>query len=181
MDLLPNITQAESLDVAAALVGLLNGLLATEKNATGKAHAEAASLEAMKAFIIRNLHDPELSATTLTKTFHCSRAKIYRIFAEEDGVASFIRKRRLMGCYDDLSRSHKKPGAVQEVAERWGFLDPFHFSRLFKRAYGVAPSDILGSGPPTSPRQETTSDENGGVMHNWVRNAIEASRQKEEK
>ena len=32
---------------------------------------------------------------------------------------------------------------VKEVAEKVGFSDPFHFSRAFKRAYGVAPDRFI--------------------------------------
>jgi AraC-like DNA-binding protein len=31
---------------------------------------------------------------------------------------------------------------VQEVAYRLGFIDPFHFSRVFKRIFGVSPTEF---------------------------------------
>jgi AraC-like DNA-binding protein len=42
-----------------------------------------------------------------------------------------------------LSGRHR----VSEVAYRLGFSDPFHFSRRFKAFYGVAPSEVRGTGP----------------------------------
>ncbi len=34
-------------------------------------------------------------------------------------------------------------GLVKEAAQRVGFADPYHFSRVFKSVHGVAPSDLL--------------------------------------
>jgi two-component system response regulator YesN len=32
--------------------------------------------------------------------------------------------------------------SVQQVAEMTGFNDPFHFSRVFKKFKGIAPSEV---------------------------------------
>jgi AraC-like DNA-binding protein len=36
---------------------------------------------------------------------------------------------------------------VSEVADRLGFANPFHFSRRYKRFYGVAPSEARRAVP----------------------------------
>jgi len=38
----------------------------------------------------------------------------------------------------------RSPGVlVSEVADDLGFSDPFHFSRTFKRVFGVSPSSFM--------------------------------------
>ena len=32
--------------------------------------------------------------------------------------------------------------SVKEIAQTFGFCDPYHFSRAFKKAYGVSPSEV---------------------------------------
>ena len=176
MDLLPGLTRSSASSVTSGLVGLLNGLLGGERQNPGSSSIDKACLETMKMFLVRNLHDPALSVTRLTRIFHCSRAKVYRLFADEGGVAAFIRRQRLDRCRDDLSRAERTPGVVQNVAERWGFHDPYHFSRLFKRTFGVAPSGVLGSG--------LREDDGGGTgmvekkttqIHDWVLGVIETN------
>ncbi len=48
-----------------------------------------------------------------------------------------VRRERILRAWHDL---HAKGGTVAEVAARWGFADPFHFSRVFRRVMGFPPS-----------------------------------------
>jgi AraC-like DNA-binding protein len=55
-----------------------------------------------------------------------------------EAPASWIRKRRMT-----IARRMLQQGmSVVEVSERLGFANPFHFSRAFKAAIGVPPSNI---------------------------------------
>jgi AraC family transcriptional regulator, positive regulator of tynA and feaB len=51
-----------------------------------------------------------------------------------------VRAERLARCLEDLQRANG--GSVTDIAFRWGFCDAAHFSRVFKRAFGVTPSDV---------------------------------------
>lgn len=176
METLPTLHQADEAEVVCGFVGLVNGLLATREMPGDDRFVNQASLEAMKAYLVRNLHAPELSPTTLSQVFHCSRAKVYRFFAEEGGVATFIRNQRLMKCFENLSRAEKKQGTVHEIAERWGFQDPYHFSRLFKRCFDVPPSEILGARTPGDHRSRPSQLQHSGtavLVQSWVRKTFE--------
>ncbi|GAA2788117.1 hypothetical protein GCM10010470_23340 [Saccharopolyspora taberi] len=53
----------------------------------------------------------------------------------------WIRQRRLERCRRDLTNPHLRQRPVHAIAARWGFTDPAHFSRIFRAAYGLSPSD----------------------------------------
>ena len=57
----------------------------------------------------------------------------YRVVRPDD-----LRQRRLDRCRSDLEAA-RRTESITSIALRWGFNDPSHFSRLFRRRYGVAP------------------------------------------
>ena len=64
-----------------------------------------------------------------------------RLFEDVDeSVAGLVRTERLARCLEDLQRVNG--GSVTDIAFRWGFCDAAHFSRVFKRAFGVTPSEV---------------------------------------
>ena len=42
---------------------------------------------------------------------------------------------------------------VKEVAQTFGFCDAYYFSRIFKKAYGVSPSEIRNNPPGENVRR----------------------------
>ena len=49
-----------------------------------------------------------------------------------------VRQRRLDRCRSDLEAA-RRTESITSIALRWGFNDPSHFSRLFRRRYRIAP------------------------------------------
>jgi len=76
--------------------------------------------------------------------------RLFRRFARESPCRHLARLR--MNHAADLLR---RPGAmVRTVAADLDFADPFHFSRTFKRVFGVSPARFIGLGrdaPPSRP------------------------------
>ncbi|TWI54961.1 AraC family transcriptional regulator [Pseudomonas duriflava] len=126
----------------AALNVILN-LLATQ---TGQPYASALAaryrLQAF-TFIEEHLPDPELTATQVAKAVGLSTRHLSRLFAEEhQSVAHFILKRRLERTKAALSDPALQRQSVSEIAYRHGFSSQAHFSRVFRAAFGVSPSDV---------------------------------------
>ncbi|WP_433271738.1 helix-turn-helix domain-containing protein [Actinosynnema sp. CS-041913] len=93
----------------------------------------------VRAFIDGHLADPGLCPAVVAAAHHVSTRQLHRLFAGQDlGVAGWIRHRRLERSRHDLA-TRREP--VHVVASRWGFPDAAHFSRLFRRTYGMSPSD----------------------------------------
>jgi AraC-like DNA-binding protein len=71
---------------------------------------------------------------------------LHRLFeAQDTTVAAWIRRRRLERCRRDLADPAFRGVPVSAVAARWGLPDPAHFSRLFRRTYGLPPAEYRGS------------------------------------
>lgn len=100
--------------------------------------------EAMKAHLDRRLRDPDLGIGTVAAAFGASRATIFRDFASEGGVASYIMRRRLEKAYLDLADQRPGRGAVARAADRWRFSSPSHMSRLFLERFGCRPGELVG-------------------------------------
>jgi AraC-like DNA-binding protein len=77
----------------------------------------------------------------LARRFHMSRSQLYRLFADEEGVAAYIRSRRLHRCFQVITDPAHFRRAIGEIALGHGFNSEAHFSRLFRLTFGVTPSE----------------------------------------
>jgi AraC-like DNA-binding protein len=97
----------------------------------------------IKAFIHRHLGDHELTPAGIAAAHHISRSYLYRLFqAEGVTVASYIRDQRLRNAHRDLIDPALRAMPVHAVAARWGFPRPAEFTRAFRTAYGLPPSEL---------------------------------------
>ncbi len=108
------------------------------------AHAYRTREAAVRAYIEDHLNDPELGVDQLCRVFAMSRRTVYRMFAGDGGVARYLTERRLARAFGELSAASPSRGLIYAVAERNGFVDQNHFSRLFRNRYHIAPSEAVG-------------------------------------
>ena len=95
-----------------------------------------------REYIEANLADPGLSPASIAAAHFISTRHLHNVFHESGTtVASFIRTQRLDGARRDLRDPLHAAQPVGAIAARWGFLDAAHFSRTFRDAFGVSPSD----------------------------------------
>ncbi|MFD1198915.1 helix-turn-helix domain-containing protein [Brucella gallinifaecis] len=94
-------------------------------------------------YIDSNIENPALSTESIQKRFRISRSHLYRIFAEDEGVATVIRTKRLALAFKRLTTlSSSKRVHLAELAYQAGFSDYGSFSKLFQEKYGEKPTDI---------------------------------------
>ncbi|MEW9548851.1 helix-turn-helix domain-containing protein [Nonomuraea sp. NPDC050783] len=92
------------------------------------------------SFIEEHLGDAELDPATIAAAHHVSVRYLHRLFeSEQTTVAAWIRQRRLERCRAELAKGGTEP--VGAIASRYGLPDSAHFSRLFRRAYGMPPAE----------------------------------------
>ena len=96
----------------------------------------------VREYIEANLSDPQLSPASIAAAHFISTRHLHNVFHESGTtVASWIRSQRLDGARRELRDPLHAGKSVGTVAASWGFLDAAHFSRIFRDAFGVSPSD----------------------------------------
>jgi AraC family transcriptional regulator, positive regulator of tynA and feaB len=137
---LPALDQAASAAAADVAIELLRA--AVEPGVpTSRACTRAAMRAGIRRYVRGHLQEPLLGPATIARAHALSVRALHALFEDTDtSVAGLIRSERLARCLEDLRRPNG--GSVTEIAFRWGFCDAAHFSRVFKREYGLTPSDI---------------------------------------
>jgi AraC-like DNA-binding protein len=103
---------------------------------------ERTLLVRIHAFIEQHLGEADLSPGVVAAAHHVSVRNLHRLFeAQETTVAAWIRRRRLERCRRDLADPALGAVPVAALAARWGLPDSAHFSRLFRRTYGLPPAE----------------------------------------
>jgi AraC-like DNA-binding protein len=95
-------------------------------------------VDAVQAVMRSHLHD-SLNLDALAAQFKLSRfhfAKTYRALTGHAPIQDFIQLKMAHACrlLDEGEQS------IREVAEQLGYEDQYYFSRLFRKAVGMAPS-----------------------------------------
>ncbi len=104
---------------------------------------------AAKAYIARECTDAELDPLRVATYLQCSRAKLYRVFAEQgEAVSACIWASRVAHARRLLVSQRHLHLQIGEIAFRSGFSDHSNFDRMFKRAYGMKPGDMRGARRP---------------------------------
>ena len=151
--------------VAAATVRLVAACLGANPRAQPetRAYRSAAINQTMREFIDKHVQSPLLSAEFLAERFHMSRTQVYRLFVRDGGVAAHIQARRLHACLRALSDPARLREGVGEIAFAHGFASEAHFSRLFRRVFGVTPSDARAGADVPRPSGGAT------FISDWMR------------
>lgn len=84
--------------------------------------------------------DAPMTLADLARAAAISPSQLVRQFRQSLGLTP-MRALQLMRLEQAMTLLHRSNLSVGEVATRCGFASPFHFSRVFTRAYGLAPSE----------------------------------------
>lgn len=102
-------------------------------------------LRRAKDFMLARLDDTELDIDDVADHLCVSQRTLNRVFAADGTTAiRWLWQQRLESSHRTLSEGRVRH--VTDVALQSGFSDFSHFSRSFKRAYGVAPHKLLRNG-----------------------------------
>jgi len=71
----------------------------------------------------------------------CTKRYLHMLFSERGmTVSDYIWRARLQHCRQELEAHGGK--TITDVAFSWGFSSSSHFSRVFRKCFGVSPSAI---------------------------------------
>jgi AraC-like DNA-binding protein len=140
----------EGVRLGSAVIDLLMVALATQLRRADTIEIgtrQQALLHRIHAFIEQRLGDPDLSPGTIASAHYISLRYLHKLFEAQDvTVAGWIRQRRLERCRRDLMDPTLRARPLSAIAGAWGFGSAVHFSRAFRAAYGVPPSEYRKQG-----------------------------------
>jgi AraC family transcriptional activator of tynA and feaB len=94
-----------------------------------------------QAFIREHLRDPELCIDQISAALGCTKRYLHMLFSDRGmTVSDYIWRARLQHCRHELETQAGK--TITDVAFSWGFSSSSHFSRVFRKYFGVVPSSI---------------------------------------
>ncbi len=123
----------------------------------------------VRRFIQDHLGRLDLDAAAIMREFGMSRPVLYREFAEDGGVMTYLRERRLAAAMRLLTRpaSGGRAPRVSSVAYAVGFADEKSFSRAFKMRYGILPREVRGGDRASPPDGERAQ-----LLVTWIKDLM---------
>ncbi len=148
-----DLVREQTLDLLA--VALARTMEATRPRLSS---ARALALTRIRGAIEARLMDPQLDSAAVAKAAGISVRYANAVLAREGtSVRRLVQERRLERCRKALGDTMHAHRTVSQIAFAWGFSDLTHFSRSFRAAYGMLPSeyrrltrDVSGATPVRS-------------------------------
>jgi len=126
--------------VAESLIDLLLLPLREADTTFNRVGPEAMYIRA-QGFIREHLRDPDLCIDQISAALGCTKRYLHMLFSERGTtVSDYIWQARLQHCRQELEAHAGK--TITDVAFSWGFSSSSHFSRVFRKYFGVVPSSI---------------------------------------
>lgn len=96
---------------------------------------------AIQTRVEREFHSYTLTVDQLCRLENISRVTLHRILKKHTGQSAthYINNFRLEKAYSMILEME---APIKDVAQNVGYIDAKYFSRLFKKKYGVTPSQI---------------------------------------
>ena len=152
----------------AALIAVFAGASVNGRDDSAQA-ATAASLQALRRAVEANLANRDLGPELLSQHAGVSRATLYRLFEPIGGVREYIRQRRLARAYQMITDPARARMRVGTIAADCGFTSDSVFSRAFREAYGLSPSELRRASSRANAAGPDFSQENGfKLMNRWL-------------
>ncbi len=130
--------------LADLVASLFAGVLDADRSLPPETHRRT-SLLRIKSFIHNNSDSSELDVAAIAAAHHISVSYLHRLFQQEGKgmtVAGCLLEQRLTRARQDLSDPLRQDVPVHAIAARRGFSHAAAFSRAFKNAYGIPPTDF---------------------------------------
>jgi len=94
-------------------------------------------------FVEDNISDPSLTCEMVATSNGISERYLRKLFQSKGhGVSEWIWQRRLENAKRDLLDPLQDHKSITSIAYDWGFKDPAHFSRAFKKRFDCTPRGI---------------------------------------
>jgi AraC-like DNA-binding protein len=141
-------TAQQAVELAPATVGLVAACLNASigDNPDQRSGVTMAQMTMIRRFIESRLSHPEMSAAYIARKMGMSRSKLYQLFESYDGVANYVRDRRLRRALFALPDKRMAHRPIYDIALASGYTSDTAFSRAFRLRYGLSPNDFRQGG-----------------------------------
>jgi AraC-like DNA-binding protein len=112
-------------------------------------------------YVNAHLTDKDLSPETIADALGITRSTLYRALPST-GVAAFIQGRRLEAIRGLLA-SERETRSLAELAEAFDFASHAHLTNVFRKRFGVPPSQARRGGG-----KEATAPETPAAFQEWI-------------
>lgn len=156
---------------ARGTAALIAALANAGTKGSGSAHRNASvtSLVALRRTIDANLANSDLDPGFLCQHLGMSRATLYRLFEPLGGVRRYIQQRRLTRAYQAITDPERTGDRIGAIATRYGFSNDSVFSRAFREAFGMSPTDLRASSRGgTSAAFDHSKESEFITMNRWL-------------
>jgi AraC-like DNA-binding protein len=118
-----------------------------------------ARLQLIQSQVSANLHDPGLNIGSVAERNHLSPKQVQRLF-ERTGMtfAEFVLEQRLLHARRLLGNPGGRQQKIAAAAYAAGFGDLSYFNRVFRRRFGMTPSEWRDGHPSWLPQQSNHGD-----------------------
>jgi len=138
------IHQSASDQVENALSALISASVSTNRD-TSSLDSPVFSVilrDRIYELIDENLTNAELGPEMLMQRLRVSRAHLYRAVADDGGISTLIRNRRLDASYAALTSDKFSGQSIKQICFHFGFSSANQFLRNFKARFGVTPGSV---------------------------------------
>jgi AraC-like DNA-binding protein len=132
-------------EIGASTIRMIRALLISAVGDDGRARdAEGETLLlVILAYVRQHLTELDLTPLRIARAHNISLRQLYTLCRAADvRIAEWIFEQRLAGARLELQDPRLGSRTIELTARRWGFVDPTHFGRRFKAAYGVSPREF---------------------------------------
>ncbi|MBB4038778.1 AraC-like DNA-binding protein [Microvirga flocculans] len=144
-----------------------------EAQAATVAARRGALILTIKRHIDAHLAEADLTIDRITREFHISRATLTRIFEPLGGVAGYIRERRMLRCFAEITAPNNAHRSIAELAYSWGFGNEAAFSRAFRRMFDMSPREARSESALARSiarhRLAGPGGPGGAILEQWIR------------
>ncbi|MGB5833654.1 MAG: helix-turn-helix domain-containing protein [Thiohalocapsa sp.] len=138
-----SIDQLASETVADAIIDLAGALVCfAAPDDSGCIKRSLQQRDRVKRVAEQHLRNPELNVEWIAAKVALSTRQVHRLFVGETmSLMRWIWAQRLENCYRELIQDRAGKRSLSDVAYAWGFNDQAHFSRAFRRQFGLSPRE----------------------------------------
>jgi AraC family transcriptional regulator, positive regulator of tynA and feaB len=94
----------------------------------------------IRNFARSNLKRHDLDPEMIARSVGLSLRYVHQLFADEPStLMQWIWSERISRCAEDFARPALRGRTIEQIAYSWGFNNPAHFSRSFRKSLGTSP------------------------------------------